>query len=384
MPVMAIFRNFTKRIFIALNLGVAVLFLLACANSFLHPDKWWFISLLGLIFPLLLLVVLLFFIFWLLVSSRAWALLSLVTMIIGWKNIRTFLAFHPGSKFIAQKPAGALRVLTWNVRSWDEFVSKRSEILVHRNKMMDYLKDQDADVLCFQEFFESHNPKEYPANIPFICNELHFPYFFFSHDYKRRDGMYETGVIIFSKYPIIRRFQIKYDKPDSVKATESLIATDLDVKGTMIRIFTTHLQSVLFRNKDFRDIEIITNVDDSLLQASKSIVKKLKRAFSLRGFQADLVREQLDESPYPVIVCGDFNDVPNSYTYFRIRGDRQDAFIQKGFGIGRTYVHLSPTLRIDYIMAGKQFNILQCGKFPLPYSDHHPVIADIQLPGTTQ
>jgi endonuclease/exonuclease/phosphatase family metal-dependent hydrolase len=384
MPVMAIFRKFTKRFFIVLNLGVVALFLLACANSFLHPDKWWFISLLGLIFPLLLLVVLLFFIFWLIVSSRVWALLSLFAMIIGWKNIHTFLAFNSGAKFISQKPAGALRVLTWNVRSWDEFISKKSEILAHRNKMMDFLKEQDADILCFQEFFESHNPREHAANIPYICNELHFPYYFFSHDYRRKDGMYETGVIIFSRYPITSHFQIKYDKTDSLRATESLIATDLNVKGTTIRVFTTHLQSVLFRNKDFRDFEIITNVDDSMLQASKSIVKKLKRAFSLRGFQADLVREQLDESPYPVIVCGDFNDVPNSYTYFRIRGDRQDAFIQKGFGIGRTYVHLSPTLRIDYIMAGRQFNVLQCRKFPLPYSDHHPVVADIQLPGTTQ
>jgi len=121
-------------------------------------------------------------------------------------------------------------------------------------------------------------------------------------------------------------------------------------------------------------------VDDSVLEASRSIIKKLKTAYAARGDQADLVRQQLDQSPYPAIVCGDFNDVPNSYTYFRIRGDRQDAYSTRGFGIGRTYVHISPTLRIDYIMTSRDFNILQCSKFPLPYSDHHPVITDIQLP----
>ena len=78
-------------------------------------------------------------------------------------------------------------------------------------------------------------------------------------------------------------------------------------------------------------------------------------------------------------MCGDFNDVPNSYTYFTIRKDWQDAFLQKGFGIGRTYVHISPTLRIDYILASPAFNVLQCRKFSTPWSDHNPVVADMKL-----
>ena len=114
--------------------------------------------------------------------------------------------------------------------------------------------------------------------------------------------------------------------------------------------------------------------------ASRSIAKKLSYAFRLRGNQAEQVRAELDKSPYRAAICGDFNDVPNSYTYFTIRGAWNDAFISKGFGIGRTYVHISPTLRIDYILADQRLPILQCRKFPLPYSDHNPVIADLQLP----
>ncbi len=380
---MATFRKFTRRLFIILNGAAVFFFLLACANALLKPGKWWPVSLLGLFFPLLLLIVAGFFLFWLFVPSRRpWALLSFLTLIVGWPNIHAFLAFHPGAGFSAAKPPHSLRILTWNVRSWDEFITKKIGASGHRSKMMEFIDEQQADVVCFQEFFESHNPKIAASNIPYIQQQLHYPYYLFSRDYRRYDGVYEAGVIIFSRYPITDTLLMSYGRTDGVRGTESLIAADIHVGGDTIRLFTTHLQSVLFRGKDFHDLEIIKNVNDSILSASKSIVKKLRFAFRLRGEQALEVREQLDKSPYPAVICGDFNDVPNSYTYFTIKGPRRDAFIEKGFGIGRTYVHISPTLRIDYILADPRINVLQCARFTLPYSDHHPVVADLQLPGT--
>ncbi|HEX4849444.1 MAG TPA: hypothetical protein VFV08_01495, partial [Puia sp.] len=91
---MALLRKFTKRFVILANLIVVLLFLLACANSFLHPDRWWIISLLGLIFPLLLILVFGFFVFWLFFYSRRLSLVSLFALIIGWTNIHAFLAFN--------------------------------------------------------------------------------------------------------------------------------------------------------------------------------------------------------------------------------------------------------------------------------------------------
>jgi endonuclease/exonuclease/phosphatase family metal-dependent hydrolase len=378
---MATIRNFTRRLFIILNVAAVVLFLLACANAFLKPVSWWPVSLLGLVFPLLLLTVTGFFLFWIFVPTRrVWALMSLLALLIGWPNIHAFVAFHPGNHFSQVKPPHSLRILTWNVRSWDEFITRKLGASGHRSKMMEFIDRQQADVLCFQEFFESHNPKEMEENIPYIQQQLHFPYHLFSRDYRRYDGMYEAGVIIFSRYPIVDSLFMNYGRPDGIKAAESLIAANIDVGGDTIRIFTTHLQSVLFHGKDFHDLEIIKNVNDSILSATKSIVKKLRYAFRNRAEQAREVREQLDSSRYPAVICGDFNDVPNSYTYFTIKGPRQDAFIEKGFGIGRTYVHISPTLRIDYILADPRLPVLQCARFTLPYSDHHPVIADLQLP----
>jgi endonuclease/exonuclease/phosphatase (EEP) superfamily protein YafD len=87
----------------------------------------------------------------------------------------------------------------------------------------------------------------------------------------------------------------------------------------------------------------------------------------------------LGDSPYPVLFCGDLNDVPNSYTYFTVRGDMQDAFLKKGFGIGRTFSAISPTLRIDYIFADDNFKIIQFNRLVKHYSDHFMLVADIEM-----
>jgi endonuclease/exonuclease/phosphatase family metal-dependent hydrolase len=378
---MANLSTFTRRLFITLNIITLVLFLLACSNAYLHPGRWYFVSLLGLIFPLLLLAVSLFFIIGLFWSSyRRWSFLSLIVLLIGWSNIRSFLAFHPGNTFHPEKPPHSLRIMTWNVRSFDEFITKKRDSLGHRKKMLDFIGNQQPDILCLQEFFNDQSPGQAYSNISYVRDSLHFPYYYFSRDYIRYDRSYEAGVIIFSRYPIVDKHILRYDRLDGLRGTESLISTDIHVGTDTIRVHTSHLQSVLFRSKDFHDIQIIKNVDDSILSASRSIAKKLRYAFRLRGDQAGQVRAELDKSPYPGMMCGDFNDVPNSYTYFTIRGDWQDAFLEKGFGIGRTYVHISPTLRIDYILASPEYKVLQCRRWSTPYSDHNPVVADLELP----
>jgi endonuclease/exonuclease/phosphatase family metal-dependent hydrolase len=78
-------------------------------------------------------------------------------------------------------------------------------------------------------------------------------------------------------------------------------------------------------------------------------------------------------------LTGDFNDVPNSYTYFTIRKNLQDAFLKNGFGIGRTYSTLAPTLRIDYILATREFTIPQFNRIVKDYSDHYLLVADLRL-----
>jgi endonuclease/exonuclease/phosphatase family metal-dependent hydrolase len=305
-----------------------------------------------------------------------WAFFSLAALLLGYKDIRALTAFHFGAGFDMTKKENSIRVLTWNVAWFEEKAKGKKGENLPRKNMLEFLQEQDADIMCFQEFLEPVNGPY--SNVKDII-ALNYPYYYRVTDYGRKSN-YRVGVAIFSRFPIVDTLQIKYPGPESLRAAESLIACDINVKGSTIRVFTTHLQSVLLQKKDYRDLEIIRNAEDSTIGASKSIVKKLKRGYTSRAVQANIVRNQADSSKYPEIVCGDFNDVPDSYTYFQIKGERQDAFIARGSGIGRTFTNISPTLRIDYILPNQQFKVLQCKRILAPWSDHYPVMADLQLP----
>jgi len=169
---------------------------------------------------------------------------------------------------------------------------------------------------------------------------------------------------------------VRYNRPSM---PEALVHADIKVNDDTIRIYTTHLQSVQFRQRDYEAISELKNAEDSLFANSKTVLSKLRKAMKLRTTQADIARQLMDDSLYPVIFCGDLNDTPNSYTYFTIRGKMQDAFLEKGFGIGRTYSSLSPTLRIDYIMADDNFKVQQFTRVVKFLSDHFMLMADVEL-----
>ena len=374
-----VFRKFTKRLLITFNIVACFLFLLACCNAFLPPHDWWLIALLGLTFPFLLVLVTTFCLVWIIFRSK-WILLPILCLALGYTNIRALVGFHYGMSPKEEKPDGSIRIMTWNVTWFDEQLKADKSRVSYRNKMLDFIKEKQPDVLCFQEYFEPHS-KRYPYNNKKDITNLGYPYSMVVYDYTGWKTAWQTGVAIFSKYPIIDSVHIKYPGPLNFRAAESLIGTDINFNGQTIRVFTTHLQSVLFKSKDYRNIELIKS-GDSMIEASKSVALKLAQGYKFRSQQVKIVRQQLDSSPYPEIICGDFNDVPNSYTYFKIKGDRKDSFTQAGKGIGRTFATLAPTLRIDYIMTDPKFTVKQYVRHFVPYSEHYPVIADLTLSDT--
>ncbi len=375
-----VFRKITKRVFIIINIVAAALFLLGCCNSFLNPQQWWFVALLGLTFPFLLFIMLFFLICWILFRSK-WVLLPLVCMSLGYYNIRALVGFHFAKNNTAEKPKHALRILTWNVTWFDEQTKEDKNRVSYRKDMFDFIAAQNPDVLCFQEYAELNNRGPNYNNEREITR-LGYPYHVIAYDYFGWKNSFLAGIAIYSKYPISDSFHVRYGGPFLMKANESFISADLNVNEKKIRIFTTHLQSVLFQKTDYRNLQIIRSAADSMYEASKSVVKKLKQGYKSRSDQVAMVRKYLDQSPYPAIICGDFNDIPNSYTYFKVKGDRQDAFREAGAGLGHTFAKIIPTLRIDYVMADKRFDILQYSRYFLPYSEHYPVIVDIGLPDT--
>ncbi|HYK56987.1 MAG TPA: endonuclease/exonuclease/phosphatase family protein, partial [Flavisolibacter sp.] len=277
-------------------------------------------------------------------------------------------------RFDYGKPKDVLRVVHWNVGRFTEWKRNNNPGSKIRLKMMDLIKEQNADVLCLQEFFHSKDSVYYD-NLDYIRKELEYPYYYFSWD---NDGHKQwTGQIIFSRLPIIDSSMARYPAPSS---PESLIYTDILFNKDTVRLYTTHLQSVQFHKKDFESIERIKKTDNGMVADSKNIFSKLKRGVVRRSLQADMLKEKISESPHPYILTGDFNDVPNSYTYFTVKNKNlQDAFLQTGLGVGRTYSYIAPTLRIDYIFTTQDFNIRQFNRIIKNYSDHYMLVTDVQL-----
>ena len=366
------FRTFFLRFVIVLNVGLAAVFLLACLAPYLDPRKWWFISWLGFIFPVLLLLLFMSVFFWVLFKPR-YSLLLVIVLLIGWKSISVFFAFHLPHEFNYKKPADVLRVVTWNVARFIEIKKNNNNGSQTRLKMMEQLLDQDADILCLQEFHSS-GLSDYYDNIGYIMKKLRYPYFYFSFDWDGPKQYYSS--IIFSRLPIIDSGIMYYPSPS---LHEPLIHADVKFNDDTVRIFTTHLQSVQFKKRDYERINEIKNYEDSLVSNSRTIFSKLKKGMERRSIQANIIKDQLGQSPHPVIFCGDFNDVPNSYTYFTVRGNMQDAFLEKGSGLGRSFTSISPTLLIDYILASKDLSVLQFERIKKKYSDHYMLVTDLKL-----
>jgi endonuclease/exonuclease/phosphatase family metal-dependent hydrolase len=366
------FPLLAKRFFLFLNVLAAIVYLLSAFAPYLNPSRYWFISLMGLGFPFILLIQLLFIIFWLILKPR-FALISLFILLAGWKSLSVFFAFHYNKSFNYYKPTNTLRVVHWNVARFIEMSRNNNKGSQTRLKMLKELKDQNADVLCLSEFYHSTDSAYY-NNIQYVQDKLNYPYFYYSWD---GDGDKQwDGEVIFSRFPIVDSGKLNYPKPTM---PEALVYADIVFNNDTIRFFTTHLQSVKFKKRDYESIEKIKNRQDSILENSKNIFSKLKKASIYRSRQVDIMREQISNSPHPFVVTGDLNDVPNSYTYFTISKNLHDAFLKRGRGIGRTYAYISPTLRIDYILTTKDFEIQQFRRITNHYSDHYMLVADLRL-----
>lgn len=361
-----VFRRATKTVLISINVIISVLFLVACLSPYVNPSRWWLNGFTGLIVPYLLLVLIFFVIFWLTVKPRlVW--IPLLTLAFGWQQIAVVFAWHPGAGFSKRRHDAVLRIVDWNVQSFNGLSKNSESKKLVPNELAASIMKLEPDVICMQEFNNASNAD----NISLFSRQ--YRYHYFSRDYERSNGTYQSGCIIFSKFPVLDSGRIQYP------VAESLIYVDILKGNDTIRIYTTHLQSFKFKKADYSDLEKIKDQDEESLSASKSIFRKMKLAFSRRGVQANMVREEIDKSPYPSVICGDFNDVPNSYAYFHIKGERQDVFLKKGFAIGRSFIALAPTLRIDYILPDKKFEVKQFDMVDEDLSDHIMLVTDLLL-----
>ncbi len=365
-------RRFTKKIFVVLNIIISIFFLAGANVKYFNPQHWWFISLFTLLLPYLLLILILFFILWIFIKPL-WCFISLIVILSSLHAVKNIFPLHLQSDFPIHKKSKDIRIMSWNVELFNilhykDHPEKKQEII-------DLINKYDPDVACFQEMVAGENKKAINY-FPDILKALKFTDYFYSYGVKNDfDKYHHFGIIIFSKFPIIRK-QTLVNYPDSYNSTFQFVDI-VNAKDTF-RVFNIHLQSLKFSQANLNFLDNGTVPSEGNISESKNIISKIKLGVLKRASQANFIKDEINHSPYPVIVCGDFNDVPVSYAYETIGKGLQNAFVEKGSGISRTFSSISPTLRIDNIFTDKKFEVTQYTRLVKNYSDHFPIIADLK------
>jgi len=368
------FRRLTKRFFIIVNIIVAILFLLGCYGYLFNPSYFWPVGFLTLSAFYFLLLLVIFFIFWLFVK-RVYTLIPVISLLLAFKPVRNIIPFRFSAPFTKERSENALRLMSWNVAQFNVMDDKKHPDI--KSRMIDIIDQYDPDIACFQEMVAEDSTVKKHGHIDEFMAKFKFADYLYSYNEKEDFwGYAHFGIIIFSKYPIISKRTVSF-YPNDYNSIFQYI--DILKGADTIRVFNIHLQSLRFSRDNLKYIDDPTLEKERTLEESKSIIGKFRNGFLRRQVQADRIKAEIAKSPYPVIVCGDFNDVPNSYAYHIIGKDLQNAFVEKGSGLGRTFTGISPVLRIDNIFADHRFEVQQFLRINKKLSDHFPIFADVQL-----
>ena len=368
-------RRFTKRFFAIANVFVALLFIVSCYGWWFNPLHFWYIGLITLGAFYLLVLLLFFILFWIFANFK-YSLISIVAILICWMPIGELIGLNANKKFNLEKTASAIRVMSWNVEHFDIVRAKTDRTV--KNEMLQTINTYAPDVACFQEMVASDKFPKAIHYLPKIIEVLNMPYVHYSFNKNLDfDGDHHFGIITLSKYPIISVHTLSYTPNDYNSIFQYV---DIVKNEDTVRVFNTHLQSLKFTKENLQYIEDPEQeAVDSAIGQSKNIAAKFKSGFIKRKWQSERLAIAIAKSPYPVVVCGDFNDVPNSYAYHTIGHNLQNSFAEKGSGMGRTFANISPTLRIDNIFADKQFSVTQYTRVKRKMCDHFPIITDLVL-----
>lgn len=356
-------RLIAKNLLLTSCILFAGLLLLSHLFTGINPTTFSLPALLSLFFPALLIINILFLLIWF--FRRSWAILiPIVVLALTWSQINKMYAFKP----IAKTSENSMKICSYNVKNFDLYNWESN--IEARNDIAQVIKNIDADVVNFQEFYTRDNHEL--DNLKYIKKALGLPYYHFVATHTVADDHY-FGLATFSKYPIANKGKIEIDG----SRVNTIIYSDLEIDKKKLRIYNTHLQSIHFGKDDLATAE--NPSVEATYEKTRSIFSKLKLAFSKRGIQADKLAIHAKGSPHPVIITGDFNDTPNSYTYETVGKDRKDAFLEAGRGLGFTYAGPIPGLRIDYIFSDPEIAISNFKTLKKGKSDHYPISCYIEL-----
>jgi endonuclease/exonuclease/phosphatase family metal-dependent hydrolase len=361
-------KTWLYKFIVLLNWLVALLLLVSVLASYINPAFAWIIALIGIAYPYILVINLLFILYWLLVFDRA-ILISLVVILAGYPVLRNHFQFT-WSPPPPLKEANSFKFLSFNTRLFD--VYGWTDRIDTRTRIFNLIKKEAPQILCIQEFYTSTSRSGFNS-LDSLKALQQSPYVHVAYT-ATKWGTDHWGIATFSSFPIIRKGNILFNE-----ITNNIcIYSDIKINQDTIRVYNIHFQSNRFRKEDYEFLDKPDEQKDKLL-ASKNIINKIKTASVKRSKQVDAVANHIESSPYPVIICGDFNDPPSSYTYNRISGDLKDAFVESGSGFGNTYNGLIPLLRIDYILHSPQIRSTDFKTVKQNLSDHFPITCKMEV-----
>ncbi|MDA9783043.1 endonuclease/exonuclease/phosphatase family protein [Vicingaceae bacterium] len=354
-----------SRLLFGANLVVVLATILGYLSPLIGPSTIWPLAFFGLGMPYLLLLNVIFALYWIF-RRRAWFVISLVVLAMGYSTIPKYIQFNFSNKELSPN---SFKVMSFNVRVFDLYMWTKEKSA--RNLIFDFLEKEDPDVLCLQEFY---NRDEQLKNYEFktldtLVKILSAKNYHVHYTTTLRETDH-WGLITFSKFPIENKGVVPFEN----QGDNASIFTDINVHGEILRVYNNHLASIKLENRDYKIMKTINDQDYSnIFNKSLSLLEKVKNGFIKRSLQADLIQKSISYSPYPVVVCGDFNDSPTSYIYNTIKGNLIDTYISSGSGLGRTYIGEFPSFRIDYILADSSLESSSYSTHAVELSDHHPV-----------
>jgi endonuclease/exonuclease/phosphatase family metal-dependent hydrolase len=320
-----------------------------------------FFSYLGLFFPFICLLNLCFIIYWIFFREWKYLLIGLCAFLVCWKPVKNYFPFHFPT---AVPKENVVKILTYNVMG---FAGGGDE----SNKILRYIADSEADIVCLQEYFVSRSDNHLTAR---KINEALKMYPYSSVIYLKTFGW---GLAIYSKYPITGSRKIEYFSENNGSSIH-----EIKINGKTLTLINNHLESFKLTSKDkVRYWDFIKGGGtEGFGNLKNTIRQKLGPAFLIRAKQARAVAEEIKKSKTDyLLVCGDFNDTSISYAHRVMQGQLLDAFAESGMGLGITYNRNYFWFRIDYILYSSNMESFGCTVDHVNYSDHYPVWCYLRL-----
>lgn len=338
--------------------------ILSVINPYFNPKQFIWTSFFGLAFwEIFLFNVLVFVALLLLWSRMVWiAVLALIVAVPGVRKSYSFGKPKEESDFI--------RVMSYNVHMFnhlDDEISKED----FAYKVINMVREQNPDILCCQEF-DAFKPKTKRTEcIEDFAESAGFQYVYYNT--KRN----YAGNVVFSKYPVTK---VAEDIGMGKEVTSGvMVSVDAGEKGRFY-VANMHLASFQLTNDEIRVLTNSTEHRDQLDTIGMTVARKLKYAFERRSDEIDEILESMPMFHGPIIMCGDFNDTPMSFTYRQMqKAGFVDSFTKVGRGIKPTYAGELPLMRIDYIWGNGQIKPLKFNRIRRKSSDHYPVVLDFKI-----